>query len=98
MASHAKRFDIKNGELFRRMLDEKTTGLPSLGFLDADTGSLGSDVTLDERDRDPNVINDFQSRTQRQQGKSHQLILVRLFAIYQTICFCCKPVCVLTVL
>ena len=39
----------KKGELFRRMLDERTDGLPSIGFLDADTDSPGSDVTLDER-------------------------------------------------
>ena len=44
----------KKGELFRRMLDERTAGLPSIGFLDADTDSLESDVTLDERCRDPN--------------------------------------------
>ena len=39
-------------ELFRRMLDEITAGLPSVGFLDTD--SLGSSVTLDERYRHPN--------------------------------------------
>ena len=39
-------------ELFRRMLDERTAGLPSIGFLDTD--SLGSNVTLDERYRHPN--------------------------------------------
>ena len=44
----------KNGELLRRMLDEKTAGLPLVGFLDADTKNLGSDVTFDERDGDPN--------------------------------------------
>ena len=44
----------KKGELSRRMLDERTAGLPSIGFLDADTDSLGSDVTLDERYHDPN--------------------------------------------
>ena len=44
----------KKGELFRRMLDERTVGLPSIGhgFLDADTDSLGSDMTLDERHHD----------------------------------------------
>ena len=36
------------------MLDERTAGLPSVGFLDADTESLRSDVTLDEKYRDPN--------------------------------------------
>ena len=43
-------------ELFRRMLDERTVGLSSIGhgFLDADTDSLGSDVTLDERYHDQN--------------------------------------------
>ena len=39
-------------ELFRRMLDERTAGLPSAAFLDTD--SLGSNVTLDERYRHPN--------------------------------------------
>ena len=39
-------------ELFRRLLDERTAGLPSVGFLDND--SLGSNVTLDERYRHPN--------------------------------------------
>ena len=39
-------------ELFRRMLDERTAGLPSVGFLDTD--SLGSNVTLDERYRHRN--------------------------------------------
>ena len=39
-------------ELFHRMLDERTAGLPSVGFLDTD--SLGSNVTLDERYRYPN--------------------------------------------
>ena len=33
---------------------EMENGLPSVGFPDADTESLGSDMTLDERDRDPN--------------------------------------------
>ena len=42
------------GELFRRMRDERTAGLASIGFLDADTDSLGSDVTLDERYHDQN--------------------------------------------
>ena len=41
-------------ELFRRMLDERTAGLPSVGFLDTDSDSLGSNVTLDERYRHPN--------------------------------------------
>ena len=41
---------FKNGKLFRRMLDER---MPDL-LLDADTESLGSDVTLGERDHDPN--------------------------------------------
>ena len=39
-------------ELFHRMLDERTAGLPSVGFLD--TVSLGSNVTLAERYRHPN--------------------------------------------
>ena len=39
-------------ELFHRMLDERTTGLPSVGF--PDTVSLGSNVTLDGRYRHPN--------------------------------------------
>ena len=39
-------------ELFRRMLDERTAGLPSVGFLDTD--SLGSSVTLGDRYRHPN--------------------------------------------
>ena len=39
-------------ELFRRMLDERTAGLPSVGFLDTD--SLGSNVTLDKRYRHRN--------------------------------------------
>ena len=43
----------KKGELFRRLLDKRTTGLPSIGFLDADTDSLGSDLSLDERYHDP---------------------------------------------
>ena len=42
------------GELFRRMLDERMAGLTSIGFLDEDTDSLGSDVTLDERYHDQN--------------------------------------------
>ena len=41
-------------ELFRRMLDERTAGLLSVGFLDTDSDSLGSNVTLDERHRHPN--------------------------------------------
>ena len=41
-------------ELFRRMLDERTAGLLSVGFLDTDSDSLGSNVTLDERYRHPN--------------------------------------------
>ena len=41
-------------ELFRRMLDERTAGLPSVGFLDTDSDSLGSNVTLDERYRHRN--------------------------------------------
>ena len=45
-----------NGERSRSMLDERTAGLPSVEFIDADTESLGSDVTFDERDRDPNVV------------------------------------------
>ena len=40
----------KNEKLFRRMLGKRTAGL----LLGADTESLGSDVTLGERDRDPN--------------------------------------------
>ena len=44
----------KNGELFRRIMDERTDGLPSVGFLDADTESLESNVTLAEKDRDLN--------------------------------------------
>ena len=44
-------------------------------LLDADTESLGFDVTLDERDRDLNVNDEYQSQAQRQKGKSHQLIL-----------------------
>ena len=43
----------KKGELFRKMLDKRTAGLPSIGFLDADTDSLGCDATLDERYHDP---------------------------------------------
>ena len=39
-------------ELFRRLLDERTAGLPSVGCMDND--SLGSNVTLDERYRHPN--------------------------------------------
>ena len=38
----------------QRMLDERTAGSLSVGFLNIDTESLRSDVTLDERDRDPN--------------------------------------------
>ena len=53
MASPARDSMYKNGELFRRMLDERTAGLHSVGFEDVDTENLGSDVTLDERDRDP---------------------------------------------
>ena len=41
-------------ELCRRMLDERTAGLLSVGFLDTDSDSLGSNVTLDERYRHPN--------------------------------------------
>ena len=40
----------KNRKLFRRLLDERTAGL----LLDAYTESLGSDMTLGERDGDPN--------------------------------------------
>ena len=54
MASHARDSINKNSELFRRMLDERTARLPSVGFLDADTENLGYNVTLDERDRDSN--------------------------------------------
>ena len=43
----------KKGELFRKMLDKRTAELPSIGFLDADTDSLGCDATLDERYHDP---------------------------------------------
>ena len=40
MASCVKRFDVQEGRAF--------------GFLDADTDSLGCDVTLDERYHNPN--------------------------------------------
>ena len=43
----------KKGELFRKILDKRTAGLSSIGFLDADTDSLGCDATLDERYHDP---------------------------------------------
>ena len=43
----------KKGELFRKMLDNRTAGLSSIGFLDADTDSLGCDATLGERYHDP---------------------------------------------
>ena len=49
MALCVKRFVEQEGRAFSyRMLHERTDGLPSIGFLDADTDSLGSDVTLDE--------------------------------------------------
>ena len=31
----------KKGELFRKMLDKRTAGLSSIGFLDADTDKSG---------------------------------------------------------
>ena len=50
MSSRTRDSLYKNGKLFRRMLDERTAGL----LLDADTESLGSDMTLGEKDRDSN--------------------------------------------
>ena len=50
MASRTRDSMYKNEKLFRRILHERTAGL----LLDADTGSLESDMTLGERDRDPN--------------------------------------------
>ena len=43
----------KKGELFPKMLNKRTAGLSSIGFLDVDTDSLGCDATLDERYHDP---------------------------------------------
>ena len=50
MASRTKDSMYKNEKLFRRMLDERTAGL----LPDTDTESLRSDMTLGERDRNPN--------------------------------------------
>ena len=50
MASCARDSMYKNGALFECWMRE---GLPSVGFLDADTES-GIRWTLDERDRNPN--------------------------------------------
>ena len=52
------------------MLDKRTAGLPSIGFLDADTDCLGSDLTLDERYHDPN---DKGSITYRERGATLRL-------------------------
>ena len=52
MASRTKDLMYKNEKLFRRNLDERTAGL----LLDADTESLRSDMTLGERDRNPNDV------------------------------------------
>ena len=49
MASRTREM-YKNEKLLRRILDERTAGL----LLDADTECLGSDMTLPERDRNPN--------------------------------------------
>ena len=45
----------KKEEFFRRILDERMAGLPSIGFMNADADSLGSDVTLDEIYHDPMI-------------------------------------------
>ena len=50
MASHTRDLMYKNEKLFWGILDERTAGL----LLDANTESLGSDMTLGERDRNPN--------------------------------------------
>ena len=46
----------KKGELFRRMLDERTAG-----FMDANTNSLGCDATLDLRYHDPNENENYEN-------------------------------------
>ena len=49
----------KNEKLFRKIPDERTTGL----LLDADTENLRSDMTWGERDRKPNDVILFPSPT-----------------------------------
>ena len=45
MASRTRDSMYKIGELFRRILDETTDGLPSVGFPDTDIVSRGCDMT-----------------------------------------------------
>ena len=92
----------QTGELFRRMLDERTAGLPSVGLLNVDTESLGSDITLDERYRDPNDEILVRTATRELSATSKFRLVILQFIIDRNtiprICFCCKLVCVLTVL
>ena len=83
------------------MLDERTAGLPSVGFLNADTESLGSDITLDVKYRDPNDEIFVPTATRGLSATSKFSLVTLQFIIDRNtiprICFCCKPVFVSTV-